>query len=264
MPGRMLRSVCTAALAAATALAATAAATAGPDDSSSPDGAADASVRRASSPSATASGSAAAEPSAASHPPAPESRPGPAAHSIAGLLTRLQELYRQAEEAAEAYTAAEELREEQHAETKRLGSELAEARNALARSRRDAGRLARLQYQGRSELSLYLHLLLARSPQQALDQGHLMERAARDRVATMARLTRLTLRADALATASRKALDEQQSLAEKQRRQRDTLRARLKDVEELLASLSAQELAALGAPSALERGGTEAGPGRTG
>ncbi|MFD7445364.1 NlpC/P60 family protein [Streptomyces sp. NPDC059909] len=207
MSGRLLRTICTTALAAATALAST---------------------------TATA--------------PAPAAEP----KRIAALLTELQQLYRLAEEAGEAYNASEERLTAQRAETKRLGVELAEARNALYRGRSDAGRLARQQYRGSSALSDYLQLLLSRSPQQALDQGHLMERAARDRLATIARLERGEIRADELATRSRQALDAQQTLAEARRERRDAAQARLKELEELLTSLTADELTEL---AALERTG---------
>ncbi|MFC5799255.1 coiled-coil domain-containing protein [Streptomyces formicae] len=176
---------------------------------------------------------------------APAPAPAPRATSVTGLLTDLRGLYRQAEEASETFKATGELLAAQTAETKRLDTELAEARNALARSRADAGELARRQYRGSSDFSTYLELLLAKNPRQALDQQYLMERMARHRLATIARLERGELYTDALATRSRKALDAQQSLAERHREQRDTVRARLRQVEELLASLSTAELAQL-------------------
>lgn len=195
--------------------------------------------------------------------PAAEPAPGPAAAPAAGvvpaagvaparvsrLLTQLQGLFRKAAEAEEAYDVAQDLFVAQTVETGRLNTALADARDALARSRVEAGLLARRQYQGRTELPPYLGLLLARDPRRALDQGYLLERAAGSRRAAINRLERRALRVDALATASRKALDQQQSLAEEERGRRDTARARLKDVEAMLASLSARELAALGAPA---------------
>jgi hypothetical protein len=206
--GRLIRSVCTAALVAAASV----------------------------SP-------ATAEPTSepATEPTAAADRPG----AVSEMLTRLQALYQQAEEAGETYNAAEEALKKQHAETVRLSRGLARARNALAASRGDAGRLAREQYQGQSDLSSYLHLLLARDPQQVLDQDHLIERAARDRLATMARLDTGAKRAKELAAASRKALDKEQALAAQQKRARDTADARLKAVAELLASLSPEQIAEL-------------------
>ncbi|MEU2264645.1 hypothetical protein ABZ557_31225 [Streptomyces sp. NPDC019645] len=168
----------------------------------------------------------------------------------------MQGLFRQAAEASEAYSASREMLVDQAAETKRLNTALADARGALSRSRDEAGGLARRQYQGRSELSPYLRLLLARDPRSALDQGRLLERAADSSRATIARLEKRARRADALAAASRRAFDEQRALAERQREQRDTLRDRLNDVEEVLASLSPEELSTLGTLGSVSTPGT--------
>ncbi|MFI5753841.1 NlpC/P60 family protein [Streptomyces sp. NPDC051569] len=170
------------------------------------------------------------------------------------MLTQLQELYREAEEASEAYNATEEELTRLRSETVKLGSGLTQARTALAHSRGDAGRLAREQYRGQSGLAGYVRLLLARNPQRAMEQGHLLERAARGRAETVARLTGGEQRAGDLARASRRALDKQQSLAAKQKKQRDAVRARLLRVEKLLASLSSTEIAAV---ADLEKAGTD-------
>ncbi|MFD8197618.1 coiled-coil domain-containing protein [Streptomyces wuyuanensis] len=169
---------------------------------------------------------------------------------VSQALTRLQGLFRQAAEASEAYSASRDLLVDRAAETRRLSTALADARSALARSRDEAGRLARRQYQGRTELSPYLGLLLARDPRSALEQGRLLARAADSSRATITRLERRARRAGALAAASRRAFDEQRALAERQREQRDTLRDRLDEVEEVLASLSPEELTTLGRPAA--------------
>ncbi|MEU4352109.1 C40 family peptidase [Streptomyces sp. NPDC023838] len=184
--------------------------------------------------------------------PTAQAAPTPPQSSVTGLLTRMQTLYRQAEEASEAYNAAEEQLKRRTADEKKVAAGLTKARVALAQSRQAAGRLAREQYQGRTELSTYMQLLLSRDPQGALDQGHLIRRASDERRVSLARLARTEKRADALARAARKALDEQAQLTARQRRARDQVRARLKDVEGLLASLSEDQLAEL---TRLERDG---------
>ncbi|MFE2595456.1 NlpC/P60 family protein [Streptomyces sp. NPDC059396] len=175
--------------------------------------------------------------------------------TVSQMLTRLQRLYRQAERATEEFNATEDELTRQRAETKRLSAALSRARTALALSRGEAGRLAREQYEGHSsELSGYLRLLLAEDPQHALDETYLLRRSARHRAHTLARLTGGEKRAAALAAASREALDAQQALATKQRKQRDMVRSRLLDVEKLLASLSGRQIAAV---AALEKAGTD-------
>ncbi|MEU3410405.1 NlpC/P60 family protein [Streptomyces sp. NPDC006658] len=180
---------------------------------------------------------------------APGAQPAPAAPgaqpSVARLLTDLQRLYRETERATETYNATTEKLERQRAEVARLDEELARARLALRSTRLDAGRLARQQYQSGGGLGPYVRLLLARDPQHALDEGHVIGELARERARTVARLTGAERRQDALARAARKALDTQLGLAARQKRQRDDVRTRLAGVERALAALTADQLAAV-------------------
>ncbi|MER5662261.1 C40 family peptidase [Streptomyces mirabilis] len=169
--------------------------------------------------------------------------PGPQGRPVAQLLTDLQRLYRDAERASETYNATAEQLKKQKTEVARLDGGLAKARLSLLDSRDAAGRLARQQYQNSSEISSYVRLLLARDPQHALDEGHVIGQLARQRVETVDRLMRTEKRADGLAREARKALDGQLGLAERQKRERDEVRGRLKGAEELLASLSTDQLA---------------------
>ncbi|WP_406062143.1 NlpC/P60 family protein [Streptomyces sp. NBC_01077] len=192
-------------------------------------------------------------PEASRTPDSPESSatddaaalPPPGGDSVTALLTRMRTLYQQAEEATERFNAAEEALKLQTADTGKVTSRLTAARTALAQGRAAAGRIARDQYQGRSEFSSYVRLLFAPDPQSALDQGHLMARASRDRATAVARLEKAERQAGTLASASRKALDRQQTLAAAQRTRRDEVRARLAEVEKLLAGLSPEQLARL-------------------
>ncbi|MCX4674280.1 NlpC/P60 family protein [Streptomyces sp. NBC_01433] len=263
MSGRILRAVCTAALAA---LVVTSPATAAPaysvDPSPAPSGESTPSGDEAGVADSDSDSDAGADldldlDSGAGLDTDADSDPGPGADvpeagagpgtskSVGELLTELRTLYQQAEEATETYNGTAEQLKKRTAATGRLTSDLAKARRALDGSRDDAGRLAREQYQGRSEYSAYLHLLLARDPVHALDQSHVIERAAAGRAATVNRLTGAEKRAAALATASRKALAEQRALTAKQKKQRDTVRSKLNRVEALLATLSAEQLAGL-------------------
>ncbi|WP_369391838.1 NlpC/P60 family protein [Streptomyces sp. CG1] len=167
--------------------------------------------------------------------------------SVSQLLTDLQQLYRQAEQATETYNATAEKLKRQRAEVNRLDGELARARLALQDSRADAGRLARRQYQSSAGdvLGPYVRVLLAPDPQRALDEGHVIGELAREQARTVARLTAAEQRQDTLARAARTALDTQLTLADRQKEQRDDVRTRLADVERLLASLTPAQLAAI-------------------
>ncbi|MFF7166302.1 NlpC/P60 family protein [Streptomyces sp. NPDC008086] len=190
---------------------------------------------------ATILASAPAPATAAPEPSSPDQRE----RSTASLLTDLQRLYRQAEQATETYNATAEKLKKQRTEVTRLDAALAHARLSLHHSRGAAGRLARQQYQNTTDISPYIRLLLARDPQHALDQGHVIGLLARERAEAVGRLTGTERKADELARKARKALDAQLALAKRQKKDRDTVEKRLKKVEELLASLTAAQLAAL-------------------
>ncbi|MFD9033356.1 NlpC/P60 family protein [Streptomyces sp. NPDC059567] len=264
MSGRLLRTVCTGVLVATTALAGLPSATA--DDPADPpvEAPAEAAAGETSSappvdppaedppsegalPAVPPGGTADTTTDPADGTPLDDAAELPPAggDSVATLLTRLQTLYRQAEQATETFNATDEDLRLQTADTRKVTAALTATRKALADGRNAAGRLAREQYQGRSEFSGYLRLLLSKDPQQALDQGHLMARAARDRAGIVSRLEEAEKKADALASRSRQALDRQQTLAARQRKQRDDVQVKLKDIQKLLATLSADRLARL-------------------
>ncbi|AVH61147.1 MULTISPECIES: C40 family peptidase [Streptomyces] len=179
---------------------------------------------------------------------APEPRPETSAagqRSVTALLTDLQRLYRDAERATETYNATAEKLKKQRAEVSRLDAALAKARLSLHDSRGAAGRLARQQYQSSDDISSYVRLLLARDPQHALDEGHVIGQLSLERAKTVERVVGSERRTDALARAARKALDGQLVLAGRRKKERDEVRKRLKGVEELLASLTVDQLTEL-------------------
>ncbi|MEU0033661.1 NlpC/P60 family protein [Streptomyces sp. NPDC006333] len=180
---------------------------------------------------------------------------GPEVLSAARMLTNLQQRYREAERATEAYNATVEKLKKQRAEVARLDARLVRARLSLHDSRGAAGRLARQQYQSSSGVSSYVRLLLTGDPQRALDEGQVIRQLSRERVKAVDRLAGSERHADGLARRARKALDAQLTLAARQKKARDEVQGRLKDVEKLLASLTARQLAEL---DALEKRGTEA------
>ncbi|MEU9673113.1 C40 family peptidase [Streptomyces parvus] len=252
MSGRILRAVCTTVLTTALTVspATVAAAEPGPVPSEETDttdadtetdpadeGAADDEAADDEALDADATDQDAAEVDAGTALAAPE-----APRSVAALLRELQTRYQAAEEASETYNATAEKLKERTARLKKVNADLAKARSALEVSRGDAGRLAREQYQGRTEFSAYLRLLLAHDPQQALDQSHVVGRLAANRAATVDRLTGAARRADRLAAASRKALDQQKKLAARQKKQRDAVNGKLREVEGLLATLSEEQI----------------------
>ncbi|MFD4986792.1 NlpC/P60 family protein [Streptomyces sp. NPDC058374] len=175
--------------------------------------------------------------------PGAPAAPDPRGGGPAELLTELQRLHRELGEATETYQATSRSLTEQRDRNRRLGAGLVKARIALAEGRDAAGQFARRQYQGVVEVSPTLRLLLAADAQGALDQEHVLRRAARDRVATVARLTSAERRASQLARESRAALDREQVLAARQRTEREAARGKLDEVESLISALSPEQLA---------------------
>ncbi|WP_128381205.1 C40 family peptidase [Streptomyces cavernae] len=173
--------------------------------------------------------------------------PKPAERSAGELLADLGRLYREAERATERYNATEERLRTQRAEVARIGRRLARARISLHHSRDAAGRLARQQYQGADDITPLMRMFLADDPQRALEQGHVIRQLARERAETVNRLTEDERTTARLAVRARTALDGQLALAERQKKSRDAVRERLAEVEKLLASLNAEQRAAVAA-----------------
>ncbi|MFF4444805.1 NlpC/P60 family protein [Streptomyces sp. NPDC001502] len=183
--------------------------------------------------------------------PGAGAEPGlPEGESVGVLLTRLQGLYQKAEEASEAYNATDVALRAGQTEERLRAAELGKARTALDSERALAGRIAREQYQGGQGLSPYARMLLAGSPQAALDQRRLAAREGARRAGVLARLARGEKRADALAARAREALDARQTLAAQQKIHKDEVAAQLKEVERVLAALTPDQLTRLGAQEA--------------
>lgn len=174
------------------------------------------------------------------------------AEPVGVLLTRLQGLYQRAEQASEAYNAAEGALSARQREEDRLGAELAKARTAVSDAQAATGRLAREQYKAGRGFSPYARMLFAGDPQGALEQRRVAEREGARRAAALERLTRGEKQADTLATAARKALDSEQKLAAETKQRKDEAATQLKEVERMLASLSPAQLTELDAREAAD------------
>ncbi|WP_329167705.1 NlpC/P60 family protein [Streptomyces sp. NBC_01267] len=264
MSGRLLRFICTTALATVIVsgsspaladpdvtrgplpappprpVAADPVGTARPAVSASPDAS---TADPATDPVADPAADPAADPGAhpAANPGSPDGAPLAPGAPADAVLGRLRRLYQQSEAAGQKYRATVDALKRQRSATVNVTAGLAKARMELAQSRNAAGQLAREQYQGRSGLSPYLSLLLGNDPQQALDESHQLQQASADLLAKAKRLTSAEHHADTLTTASRAALNRQQALAARQKKEYATAEARLRQAEALLATLTPGE-----------------------
>ncbi|MFE9565414.1 NlpC/P60 family protein [Streptomyces sp. NPDC006487] len=192
-----------------------------------------------------------AAPDAPDTPAAPDAIAAPdgiaaPAEPVGVLLTRLQGLYQRAEQATEAYNAAETALTARQREESRLSTELGKARTAVTDAQATTGRLAREQYKGARGFSPYARMLFAGDPQGALEQRRVADREGARRAAALDRLTKGEKQADTLATAARKALDSEQKLAAETKQRKEEAAGQLKEVERMLASLSPAQLTELG------------------
>lgn len=176
---------------------------------------------------------------------APARTAAPGGVPVSMLLAQLKTDYRATAEASARYRAIERQLNRQRRTTQRLMARLADARTGLAAARESAGRLARQQYRYSLGFSPAVRLLLSDNPGRVLDEEHELRRAAGRTAAVAARLADAEITTDYYATRARRALDRRQTLADRHKRQRDLVRARLATVERLLASLTADQLAAL-------------------
>ncbi|WP_344563499.1 C40 family peptidase [Streptomyces axinellae] len=161
-------------------------------------------------------------------------------------MGELRSLYQRTEAASEAYNGTEEKLKAQRAEVRRRQSALKRARGALATGRSRAGELARQQYRGDGAgLPPTLQVLLAPDPYRLIERSHLLNRAAQDQAVTVRQLAGGERRHAAAVRRARQALDRRRELTARKKGQRDQVRERLSEVEQLLSSLSGDQLTQL-------------------
>ncbi|MEU6171281.1 APA family fibronectin-binding glycoprotein [Streptantibioticus parmotrematis] len=197
----------------------------------------------ATDPAATAPGAdpATADPAAAGDAAAGgadpnASDPDLASASTPELLSRLQSLYQKAEQATETYNGTKEKLDQQQTQYATLSKRLADQRSAVQAARDAAGALARMQYQS-GGVSPYVALLLSRDPSEALNQGHILGRAADSEVALMRKLRSGEQTLSATTDQARSALDAVRKLAAQQQQDRDEVKSSLSEVERTVASV---------------------------
>ncbi|MCQ8191524.1 C40 family peptidase [Streptomyces rugosispiralis] len=89
----------------------------------------------------------------------------------------------------------------------------------------------------------FLLTLLTPHPENAADEARELDRAAGREAALIQRLTKGERRADTVATRARTALDKQLTLSAKRKKQRDKVKKQLRSIEKLLAALSTRQIA---------------------
>ena len=170
----------------------------------------------------------------------------PSDKPVSELLRELAVLYSKTEAASEAYNATARKLNRQRDRTEDAEQSLTSVRSVLSESRRQAGRLARQQYR-RGDIGLppVVQLLLTRDPRDVMDGMHVITRTAGRQALTVQRLVAGERRQRQLTARARSALEKQQRLTAREKKQRDEVRARKNDVERMLASLPGEQLSQL-------------------
>ncbi|WP_314172055.1 C40 family peptidase [Streptomyces winkii] len=182
----------------------------------------------------------------------------PVGKPVSELLRDLRVMYEKTESASDAYntTAAKLARQRKRANDAEKA--LTSVRSALVEGRREAGSIARRQYRtGDVGLPPVVQLLLTHRPRNAVDGLHLLRRAAGRQAVTVQRLVAGEKRQRQLTALARKALAGQKRLADRKKKQRDTVRSRLRQVERTLASLSPDQLTRLRGLEVAQQAGTQ-------
>lgn len=172
---------------------------------------------------------------AAAAPHDPPSQPLPQ------LLTQLQTLYLQTEQATEAFNKAKEAAAKQRATAVLLDKQLADQRVAVAEARDQIGMLARRQYQD-GGVSPYLNLLVGDDPQQLFSQKHLLQRAAGSEADILEQLKTGEARIAVLNAGAQTALGQAQLLQTQQGAAKVQVEEHLKRVETIIAGLTGVQL----------------------
>ncbi|WP_344631410.1 hypothetical protein [Streptomyces glaucosporus] len=172
-------------------------------------------------------------------------RAGTAGEPVGELLLRLREAHRRSEAATAAYRSTERELTAQRSRVVSFQDRLADTRVRLDEARDEAGRVARQQYRGAGTFPPHLRLLLGRDERDAravFEYGRALDRMAARQHALAGRLAAGERRLAALASAARRILDRQRTLAARRERQRDEAGRRLAEVQRLLVSLTDEEL----------------------
>ncbi|MYV97944.1 NlpC/P60 family protein [Streptomyces sp. SID3343] len=201
-------------------------------------------------------GSAWADPAAPPVPP-PATSAG-AITSVQDLLAaqaRIQELYRQAEQATERYNATNEQLGRTQTKVNDVNAGIVWARQNVEKARDDLGRLARLQYTSRG-MDPLVTLMLSSQPEQFLRDAPTYEHITQTQLDTIARAKQ----AEQQLAAMQKSADSQ--LAESRRLEQEAVKAKadieagIAGAEKLVAGFTPEQVAEL---EAMEARAAEAG-----
>ncbi|MFI1384717.1 NlpC/P60 family protein [Embleya sp. NPDC020886] len=197
-------------------------------------------------------GNAWADPGVPPVPPVP-----PAANttitSVQDLLAaqaRVQELYRQAEQATERFNATTEQLGRTQVKVNDVNAGVVWARQNVEKAKDDLGRLARLQYTTRG-MDPLLTLMLSADPQNFLRDAPAYEHISQTQLDTITRAKQAELQLTAMQKSADTQLAESRRLEQEAAATRTDIQNRITEAEKILAGLTPEQLAELARMEAL-------------
>ncbi|MFE5326488.1 NlpC/P60 family protein [Embleya sp. NPDC056575] len=189
---------------------------------------------------------------------APDAPPVPppantAITSVQDLLAaqaRVQELYRQAEQATERFNATTEQLGRTQIKANDVNAGVVWARQNVDKAKEDLGRLARLQYTTRG-MDPLLTLMLSADPAQFLRDAPTYERVSQSQLDTIARAKQAELQLTAMQKSADAQLAESRRLEQEAAATRTDIQSRINEAEKILAGLTPEQLAELARMEAL-------------
>lgn len=184
-------------------------------------------------------------------PPVPPA--GTAITSVQDLLAaqaRVQELYRQAEQATERFNATTEQLARTQVKVNDVNAGVVWARQNVEKARDDLGRLARLQYTTRG-LDPLLTLMLTSDPQGFLRDAPAYEHISQTQLDTINRAKQAELQLTAMQKSADTQLAESRRLEQEAAGSRTDIQTRIAEAEKILAGLTPEQLAELARMEAL-------------
>ncbi|MFE2872775.1 NlpC/P60 family protein [Embleya sp. NPDC059259] len=188
-------------------------------------------------------------------PPAPPVPPAAntAITSVQDLLAaqaRVQELYRQAEQATERFNATTEQLGRTQVKVNDVNAGVVWARQNVEKAKDDLGRLARLQYTTRG-MDPLLTLMLSADPQNFLRDAPAYEHISQTQLDTITRAKQAELQLTAMQKSADTQLAESRRLEQEAAATRTDIQNRITEAEKILAGLTPEQLAELARMEAL-------------
>ncbi|MDI2131770.1 C40 family peptidase [Yinghuangia seranimata] len=166
------------------------------------------------------------------------------AFNLADVQTRLQDLYRQAEQATERYNATNERRTAQQVKVNDVRAGIAWTQQQIDQNRDEVGRIARLQYTTRG-VDPVLSLMLSSDPAEFLRQAPTFARISQVQADTIERQKQAERQLKNMQKSEDAQLAENARLEKESEKAKTDIQTKVSEAEALVATLTPEQLVQL-------------------